>query len=89
MSTAIKIIEAATAEGLTLNLQPDGQLKVFGAGDVVDRWVPRLRQHKAEIIEALREREIPLPSWCSAGCARYVRLVMLKENVINHHRGVS
>ena len=49
------IIDAATAEGLVVDLSQNGSLKAIGEQEVVDRWRPVLTQHKAEIIKLFSE----------------------------------
>ena len=42
-----------------LDLQLDGEIiKVAGRADVVKAWAPRLIEHKAELIERLRESSL-------------------------------
>ena len=73
---ALSIIEAATAEGLTVNLSPTGSLKAIGEQEAVNRWQPLLKQHKAEIINLLAtgkpgratEAARPIPHWCRTDC---------------------
>ena len=79
---ALSIIEAATAEGLTVNLSPTGSLKAIGEQEAVNRWCPLLKQHKAEIINLLSKKpggaieatRPTLPSWCNPRCDCYHRL---------------
>lgn len=80
---ALSIIEAATAEGLTVNLSPTGSLKATGEQETVNRWRPLLKQHKAEIINLLAtekpggviEAARPaVPSWCNNHCEHYHRV---------------
>jgi hypothetical protein len=46
------IIRAAQAAGVALKFA-DGKLKAVGHVDAVAAWAPRLRQHRAALIEAL------------------------------------
>lgn len=46
------IIRAAMDAGVALKFV-DGKLKAVGHVDAVAAWAPRLRQHRAELIEAL------------------------------------
>lgn len=79
---ALAIIEAATAEGLVVNLSPTGSLKATGEQEAVNRWRPLLKQHKAEIINLLIGKaggvvtatRPTLPNWCNARCEHYHRL---------------
>lgn len=50
------LIRAAMDAGVSLKFE-DGKLKALGHADAVRTWAPRLRQHKAELIEALQPRE--------------------------------
>ena len=81
--SALAIIEAATAEGLTVNLSPTGSLKAIGEQKTVNRWRPLLKQHKAEIINLLAtdkpggatEAARPtVSSWCNVRCEHYHKL---------------
>lgn len=47
------IIQAAAADGVRLTLTAAGTLKTIGHPDAVQRWVPRLREHKAALAEIL------------------------------------
>lgn len=69
---ALAIVEAATAEGLVVELSLNGSLKAVGEQEVVDRWRPLLKQHKAEIVILLSG--VNLPNWCRADCDHYHRL---------------
>ena len=69
--SALAIIEAATAEGLVVDLSPTGSLKATGEQVVVERWRPLLKQHKAEIINLLSVKpggveQATRPSTCPA-----------------------
>mgnify|MGYP001191477360 CR=1 FL=1 len=55
------IIRAAMDAGVALKFV-DGKLKAVGHVDAVAAWAPRLRQHKAELIEALQAPE-PVTDW--------------------------
>lgn len=60
MSTDV-LIRAAMDAGVALTFE-DGKLKACGHVDVLRAWAPRLRQHKAELIEALQAPE-PVTDW--------------------------
>jgi hypothetical protein len=47
------LIAAALADGVALRLD-GGKLKVIGETAVVNRWLPLIREHKPEIIDALK-----------------------------------
>ncbi|WP_297462618.1 hypothetical protein, partial [Ferrovum sp.] len=50
----MQIIHQATAEGVSLALSPAGTIKATGDRAAVDRWLAVIREHKEEIIEALK-----------------------------------
>ena len=60
MSTDV-LIRAAMDAGVALTFE-GGKLKACGHVDVLRAWAPRLRQHKAELIEALQAPE-PVTDW--------------------------
>jgi len=51
---AERILEQARADGVTLILSPAGTLKATGKQEVVQRWLPVLREHKPGILAALQ-----------------------------------
>jgi hypothetical protein len=48
------LLEQIRGDGLTLRLSDDGMINYRGAEPVIAKWLPELRAHKAEIIEALK-----------------------------------
>lgn len=48
------IVREAQADGVSLSLAPAGTLKATGDGAAVNRWLAAIREHKAEIIVALK-----------------------------------
>jgi len=50
---AQQLVNAAIADGLNLNLLPNGNLKVAGNEQVYQKWVHQIREQKAEIIPVL------------------------------------
>ena len=55
--TPVKIIEQATAEGVTLALSSTDTLTATGDQSAVDRWLPTIRDNKPSILcELQRER---------------------------------
>lgn len=56
------LIRAAMDAGVALKFE-DGKLKAVGHVDAVRAWTPRLRQHKAELIEALQPPEPAAIDW--------------------------
>ena len=56
-ATAFNLIDQARADGL--ELVPNGdRLKLRGQAEVIERWKPRLAEHKAGILAALTQ---PIP----------------------------
>jgi hypothetical protein len=51
--SAMETIKSASLDGLNLAITPEGQLHYSGDADVVNRWLPVLRQNKTEILVAL------------------------------------
>ena len=52
--TPAAIIQQAQADGVTLALSPVGTIKAAGNGEAVNRWLPVIREHKAELLAELR-----------------------------------
>jgi hypothetical protein len=52
--TPAAIIREAQADGVGLALSPVGTIKATGDGAAVNRWLAAIREHKAEIIDALK-----------------------------------
>ena len=75
MSTDV-LIRAAMDAGVALKFE-DGKLKALGHVDAVRAWAPRLRQHKAELIEALQAPE-PVMDWRELDRAYLAHHVMCK-----------
>jgi hypothetical protein len=75
MSTDV-LIRAAMDAGVALTFE-DGKLKACGHVDVLRAWAPRLRQHKAELIEALQAPE-PVTDWRELDRAYLAHHVMCK-----------
>ena len=53
--TPAAIIQKARTDGVILALSPSGSIKATGDQSQVDKWLPAIRNHKADIISALRE----------------------------------
>ena len=47
------LIENARAEGVSLAATDSGTIKVAGRGEIVRRWQPMLREHKADVLAVL------------------------------------
>lgn len=48
--TPTAIIRQAQADGVTLALSSAGTIKATGNGEAVNRWLPVIREHKAELL---------------------------------------
>ena len=51
--SAATLIHAAEKDGLRFALTPSRTIKLTGPKDAAEKWAPRLRDHKAEIVESL------------------------------------
>ena len=60
--TPAVIIKQAQADGVMLALSPTGRIKAIGVEQAVTRWLPVIRERRAELVDVLRktpeEREI-------------------------------
>lgn len=52
--TPATIIREAQSDGVRLALSPSGTIKASGDDVAVNRWLAVIREHKAEIVEALK-----------------------------------
>lgn len=52
--TPTAIIKQAHADGVMLVLSPTGNIKYSGKKEAVNRWLPIIREHKAELLGELR-----------------------------------
>ena len=52
--TPAAIIKQAAMDGVSLALSPAGTIKASGENEAVKRWLAVIREHKAEIVEALK-----------------------------------
>ena len=79
--TPAAIIQAAAADGVRLALTEAGTLKTIGHPDSVQHWLPRLREHKAAIMQLLAAADdpvrLPPPCTTSAACAPKTFLIAL------------
>ena len=48
------IIAQAQADGVFMTLSPAGTIKASGAGEAVNRWLPTIRERKAELLAMLK-----------------------------------
>lgn len=72
--TPVEILEHATVEGVILALSPRGTITATGEQSAVDRWLPTIRQSKAEILAELQQetrRQIVIAMLGSAPSPRY------------------
>ena len=58
---ASTILQAAKLEGVKFVISPDGKLKAIGVNEAVNKWLPTIREHKAEILEALQRPDKSIP----------------------------
>lgn len=54
--SAASLVETAALEGVELRMV-NGELKVLGERAAVERWLPAIRERKAEVLEALRAKQ--------------------------------
>jgi len=52
--TPAAMIREAEADGVHVTLAPDDSARMVGTPEAVRAWAPKLRQHRAEILDALR-----------------------------------
>ncbi len=50
------ILEAMN-DGVSLALSSTGNIKASGDGTAVNRWLPTIREHKADIVAALQDEQ--------------------------------
>jgi hypothetical protein len=55
--TSLAIIRNAQNDGVKLSLSPLGTIKATGGQEAMTRWLPTIREHKAEIIDTLEAFE--------------------------------
>ena len=51
--TPAEIVQAVRSDGITLTVADAGEIMVAGKAELVNRWVPVIREHKAAIVQAL------------------------------------
>ena len=56
--TAATLIARAAAEGVTLDLTARGTIAASGENATVTRWLPVIREHRNEILAALKVRRL-------------------------------
>ena len=52
--TAVDLLHEIHAEGVLLALTERGTIKIAGTTDAVEKWTPKVRQHKPELIDLLK-----------------------------------
>lgn len=57
--TPAAIISQARSEGVTLAPTEEGSIRAVGAPETVARWLPVIRDHKADILETLLAANAP------------------------------
>lgn len=72
--TPAAIIQQAAAEGVILVSTPAGTIKATGSGDAVARWLPVIREHKAELLTALGNDPFADPAAAEARRQRVMEL---------------
>jgi hypothetical protein len=50
-------LQAAHSEGVCFCVSPVGKLKAIGDALVVEKWALRIQEHKAELVDLLRDWE--------------------------------
>lgn len=48
------IIQRAADDGIVMTLTISGQIELTGDQTTIERWLPAIREHKPEIVEALQ-----------------------------------
>jgi hypothetical protein len=56
--TPAEIIERATEEGVLLSLSTSGSISAKGNQSVIERWLPKIRDSKVEIIATLQLEQL-------------------------------
>ena len=72
--TPATIIQQATADGVNLALSRAGTIKAAGSSDAVNRWLPVIREHKAELLAELKATNDALPPVAEARRQRVMEL---------------
>jgi hypothetical protein len=57
---ALQIIQGAKMAGLCLHLSKDGRVQVLGRGISYQKWLPILKENKAQIVPVLRNIHQPI-----------------------------
>lgn len=61
---AYTLIQEAKAAGVTFSMAEDGTLKTGGTKESIRQWLPKIREHKAAIVELLAANDEPRRWWC-------------------------
>ena len=90
--TPATIIKQAHADGVTLALSPVGTIKAAGNSEAVNRWLPIIRERKAELLDELRAANDgaydALPD-AAAQVRRQRVLAMLRESPTARYASVT
>lgn len=70
--TPTAAIQKAAADGVILALASDGNIKANGSKAALNRWLPVIRERKAELIKVLRL--VPVPGEIQALIAKVMQL---------------
>ena len=63
--TPATIIKQAKADGVSLALSQTGSIKAIGNEQAITRWIPLIRERKAELLDVLRNTpdELEILAW--------------------------
>ena len=59
--SATSLLQKAAADGVRVDLAADGKLRAFGSEDARAKWVPILRDHKGELLAAIKSVKTATP----------------------------
>jgi hypothetical protein len=73
---ASTLLKQMVSDGVQLTLSESGSIRTTGDSATVHRWLPTIREHKPEIVEALQRgatiKEVPEPftaGWSASSTA--------------------
>ena len=73
-----ELLTRLRAEGIHLTLSSEGKLEVTGEKKTVAKYLPLLREHKAELMAMLAGQ---LPEWCVPGCKNYEEINLPRKGL--------
>jgi hypothetical protein len=50
-----EVLERAITDGLTLSISSDEKIKIAGDQNIINEWLPLIREHKSEIVQLLKQ----------------------------------